>query len=91
MPSSNFIEFGDPEADALIVELRGTFEHEERVRLQRKLHKRIAALQPYTFLLCFQVPLMFWPSKVGNVDAGIQFATRPKVRYTPMTVRSAGR
>jgi peptide/nickel transport system substrate-binding protein len=91
VPSSNFIEFGDEEADALIIELRGTFEHEDRVRLQRKLHKRIAALQPYTFLLCFQVPLMFWPSRVGNLDAGIQFATRPKVRYSPMTVRSAGR
>ncbi len=91
VPSSNFIEYGDEESDELIVTLRETFEHADRVRLQRTLHERIASLQPYTFLLTFQAPLMFWPSRVGNVDAAIQFATRPKIRYTPMMMRRAER
>ncbi len=86
--SSNFIEFNDKVTDELIERLRATFDVDERVRLQRKAHKRIAELQPYTFLTTRRIPWFSWKHRVGNFAAGTRYAVRPAVRMTPMFVKS---
>ena len=48
--SSNIISFKDQEVDKLINELKYCCEAKERQELYHKVHKRIHALQPYTFL-----------------------------------------
>ena len=53
--------------------------------MQRKLHRRIASLYPYTFLVTGQVPYLHWKSRLGNVEAGIH-DIRPNVRFQPMTI-----
>jgi ABC-type transport system substrate-binding protein len=83
VPSSNFCEYSDPESDRLMEKLRTVFEFDERVRLQRKLHERIASLQPYTFLMTYRQPVMWWKARLGNVPAGCVYADRPPARtYT---------
>jgi ABC-type transport system substrate-binding protein len=86
VPSSNFIEFSDPVADKMMEELRETFDYDERVAKQCALHKRIAELQPYTFLMTYRMPLMWWKNRVGNVPAGCQYAVRPPARLYPWTI-----
>ncbi|MEJ5359649.1 MAG: ABC transporter substrate-binding protein [Desulfobacterales bacterium] len=46
----NFIGYGHPEADALITRIREEYDPERQIALCRKLHARIAADQPVTFL-----------------------------------------
>jgi len=81
--SSNFCEFGDPLADQLMEELRLEFDIDERVRKQRILHKRIAELQPYVFLTTIRMPVMYWKDRLGNVEVGMRYVTRPFVRTYP--------
>jgi len=46
----NFVGYANPEADALIEQLRRTYDEPTQTRLARRLHARIAADAPYTFL-----------------------------------------
>lgn len=46
----NFVGYGNPEADALIVRIRQEYDHERQVADCHRLHAIIAADQPYTFL-----------------------------------------
>jgi ABC-type transport system substrate-binding protein len=84
VPSSNFIEFRDAECDEMMVRLRETFDLDERIRLQRLLHKRIASLYPYTFLLFYRLPVFWWKDRIGNFAAGCAYVDRPNVRLYPM-------
>ena len=54
--------------------------------MQCALHKRIAELQPYTFLMTYKMPIMWWKKRVGNVPAGCQYALRPPARLYPWTI-----
>ena len=47
---NNFCAFSNPEVDSLIVESKLTLDHEKRRTINRKLHKKIADENPYTFL-----------------------------------------
>ena len=47
---SNFVSYDSKQADALIDEIRVTFDENERHALERKLHAQIYEDQPYTFL-----------------------------------------
>ncbi len=46
----NFVGYANPEADALMVRIRQEYNHERQVAMARRLHRLIAADQPYTFL-----------------------------------------
>ncbi|MBW2109689.1 MAG: peptide-binding protein, partial [Deltaproteobacteria bacterium] len=46
----NFVGFKDPEADELIVKIRGEYDHDKQVAYCHRLHEIIAREQPYTFL-----------------------------------------
>jgi ABC-type transport system substrate-binding protein len=46
----NFCGYVNPEADDLIIRIRREYDHDEQVRLCRRLHRIIADDQPYTFL-----------------------------------------
>jgi ABC-type transport system substrate-binding protein len=85
VPSSNFIEFRDPEADRMMETLRETFEFEDRVRMQRELHRRIGSQHPYTFLMRYRIPVFWWKDRIGNFEAGCDYVDRPNVRLYPMT------
>jgi len=63
---SNRVGFRDPEVDRLILELRATFDREERVALYREIHRRIYESQAYTF---FRIPytVYCWWSEVKGV------------------------
>ena len=47
---SNFVSYDSKAADALLEQIRDTFDDEERHALERKLHQVIYEDQPYTFL-----------------------------------------
>ncbi|MGL4368832.1 MAG: peptide-binding protein [Spirochaetota bacterium] len=49
---SNYVGFSDPEADALIVRNRTTFDYGQRVKNYHRLHAIIDREQPYTFMFC---------------------------------------
>ena len=49
---SNFVGFSNPEADAIIVKNRRTFDVNERIRLMKRFHAILHDEQPYTFLFC---------------------------------------
>jgi len=46
----NFIGFADPRSDELIEAIRREYDRDAQRRLAHELHRRIADLQPYTFL-----------------------------------------
>ncbi|HET7852984.1 MAG TPA: ABC transporter substrate-binding protein [Candidatus Methylomirabilis sp.] len=46
----NFVGYANPAADALMVRIRQEYNHERQVSMARRLHRLIAADQPYTFL-----------------------------------------
>jgi peptide/nickel transport system substrate-binding protein len=48
--ASNFVGFRNPEADALIEEIRRTFDDQKRTLIFQKLHRLLHDQQPYTFL-----------------------------------------
>jgi ABC-type transport system substrate-binding protein len=86
IPSSNFIEFEDAEVDRLIEQARVTFDPAERVKVQQAAHRRIAELQPYTFMNTVETPVLSYKDRVGNVKAGLVYRIRPFGRTFPMTV-----
>jgi len=76
---SNRIGFRDPEVDQLIVDLRATFDRDERIRMYRRIHRRIADAHAVSF---FRVPytVFCWWSDVK----GVQFPkTRPLIDTFP--------
>jgi len=46
----NFVGYTNPAADALMVRIRQEYNREQQVAMARRLHRLIAADQPYTFL-----------------------------------------
>ncbi len=46
----NFVDYASPEVDRLLVEGRRTFDHDERARIYREVHRHLYEDQPYTFL-----------------------------------------
>jgi len=46
----NFVGFKNPQADELIINIRQEYDFQEQVEYSRRLHRIIAAEQPYTFL-----------------------------------------
>ena len=85
--SSNYISFRDQQLDDMIIEARGVFEHEKRVELKRKMHRRLHELQPYTFLMAYQLAMVSWKDRVGNARAMVQYRTRPVWRMFPGFVK----
>ena len=59
--SSNFIGFGDAESDELIEAIQVELDIPSRMLLWRRLHRRIASLQPYLF--AYNNPYKFAMSK----------------------------
>ncbi len=47
---SNYVSYANPEVDALLEQIRRTFDDDERTRLERKLHAALFADQVYLFL-----------------------------------------
>ena len=46
----NFVGYANPAADALMIRIRQEYNRERQVAMARRLHRLIAADQPYTFL-----------------------------------------
>jgi ABC-type transport system substrate-binding protein len=89
--SSNFIEFKDPDVDRWIEEARLTFDRAKRRKIQQDIHRRIAELQPYTFMHTSRSALLSYPERLQNVKAGMQYRLRPFARLFPMYVPSGAR
>ncbi|MDJ0974672.1 MAG: ABC transporter substrate-binding protein [Planctomycetota bacterium] len=87
--SSNFIEFSDPEVDRLIDEARYTFDLEKRVEIQSAAHKRIASLQPYTFLFTVQSAFVYDTTKLSDPSKADRWKSRPFIRLFPLYVPRA--
>lgn len=47
---NNFIDYSNPDVDALIIEAKTTLDREKQRTINQKLHKILAEDQPYTFL-----------------------------------------
>lgn len=88
--SSNFIEFKDADVDRWIDEARTLFDPAKRRAVQQNIHRRIAELQPYTFMHTSRSVICTYPDRVTNVKAGLVYALRPFARLFPMYVPSAG-
>ena len=84
--SSNFIEFSDPDVDRWIGEARETFDRAKRRLIQQNIHRRIAELQPYTFMHTTRSVVLTYPERVTNVKAGLVYRLRPFARLFPMYV-----
>jgi ABC-type transport system substrate-binding protein len=46
----NFVAFSDARSDQLIEQMRREYDRDKQIRIAHELHRRIAGLQPYTFL-----------------------------------------
>lgn len=71
--SSNAIGYANKEVDALIEELRKTLDSKKQIELYRKIHARIFADQPYTFLFC-EKQTVLQNARIENVNF---YAIRP--------------
>ncbi len=47
---ANYVGFSDAEVDRLLEQIRGTWDEAERHRLEREVHRRVAAEEAYLFL-----------------------------------------
>jgi peptide/nickel transport system substrate-binding protein len=47
---NNFLNYSNPEVDALIVEGKTTLDREKQRTINQRLHQKLADEQPYTFL-----------------------------------------
>ena len=65
-PGSNHIGYANPELDALIEELRATFDMPRRIALARRIERIIHEDQPYTFLYA-PYALAAVSARYGNV------------------------
>jgi ABC-type transport system substrate-binding protein len=65
----NFVGYSSPEADALIEEIRIEYDREKQIELTRRLHRRIAEDQPYTFL--------YEPARPYALDARLSIRVPP--------------
>lgn len=76
---SNRVAFRDPEADALILKLRQTFDPQERIGIYRQIHRRINDAEAYTF---FRVPYYAacWWKDVKGVEFPL---SRPLIDSMP--------
>jgi ABC-type transport system substrate-binding protein len=84
--SSNFISFSDPEVDRLIEQARETFDAESRIKVQQAAHRRINALQPYTFMTTIRMPTLYWPDGISDFSASVRWRSRPFSRIFPLFV-----
>jgi ABC-type transport system substrate-binding protein len=87
--SSNFIEFKDEQVDKWIEEARITFDVPKRREIQKNIHRRIAELQPYTFMVTRRQAVCSFPDRLQNVKAGMVYKMRPFSRLFAMYVPSA--
>lgn len=84
----NFVNYRNPELDALIDEARVTFDDEARMALWRRCHALLWEDQPYTFLL-WNPRLEFISKRVRRVErvtSGLNDSTRwsaPNEWYVP--------
>lgn len=63
---ANHAGYQSPQADALIGQIRATYDEVELVRLTRKLHRTIAEDSPYAFLYERLIPYVF-DRRIANV------------------------
>lgn len=63
---SNRVGFRNPEADALIEQLRVTFDRDERIRMLHRFHAIVHEEQPYTFWFA-PLEVAAWTSRLQNV------------------------
>jgi ABC-type transport system substrate-binding protein len=89
--SSNFIEFRDADVDRWIEEARVTFDVAKRREIQKNIHRRIAELQPYTFMMTGRQAVCSYPDELQNVKSGLVYRMRPFARLFSMYVPSASR
>lgn len=84
--SSNHIEFSDAEVDRLIDLAKGTFDLEERIKVQGAAHRRINELQPYTFLFTPKSIVCYRKDQLSPIGEGERWQTRPFLRTWPLFV-----
>lgn len=84
--SSNRIGFRNKEADALIEELRRTFEKEDRIKLYHKIHRILFEEQPYCFFYSPKSVFAWW-AHVKNVDFS---EVRPADNSRPWYLQEGG-
>ncbi|MBM4362157.1 MAG: hypothetical protein FJ104_05715, partial [Deltaproteobacteria bacterium] len=84
---SNRVGFRNKEADAVIEELRETFDRDRRVALFRRFHRIVHEQQPYSFFLVPRAPYCTW-----NDVLHVEFAkVRPVVNTLPWAMARATR
>ncbi len=82
---ANFVGFSDPDVDRLLDTLDTTFEFRERVAIQRRIHRRLAELQPFTWLFSPQYAFVYRRDRVGNAGAAGRWLLGPRFRFFPLT------
>jgi peptide/nickel transport system substrate-binding protein len=70
---SNYVSFSHEEADDIIIQLRKTFDEQERIQLCHRFHEIVHEEQPYTFLWC-SAELMAVDKRFRDVET---FPIRP--------------
>ncbi len=85
--SSNFIAFSDPRADALIQQIRTTFDQEQRLQAYRKFHQLIHEEQPYLFLFS-PYSLSVYSARYRNLKV-FPLGVAEQILWTPKTEQRA--
>lgn len=79
---SNYVNFKNPEADAIIEKIRVCFDVNERIKLCHKLHQIINEEQPYTFLFTPD-SLSAWNDRYKNMQEFPVFGIPTNILWTP--------
>lgn len=82
--SSNRVGFRNKEADAIIEELRVTFDKRKRVELFHRFHRILYEEQPYTFFYAPEAVVCWW-DEVNRVEFAL---TRPQTCSLPWWVET---
>jgi len=77
---SNYVGFNNPEADAIIEQMRASFDREERIQLCRRFHGILYEQQPYTFLFTPKA-LLATDKRIHNTVIYPLFRTRPYLEW----------
>ncbi len=72
----NYAGLSDPEVDKLLDQIRATADDDQRHALERQLHRRLAALLPFSFLVSAPVETLIGPRVRGLVPGNDGFDYR---------------
>lgn len=86
---SNYVNYSNPELDALIDQARRTVDEDKRMEMWHQVHQIIHEDQPYTFLF-YTKSVIFIDQRIRNVEI-TKLGLNPKTEmYVPQTLQQWG-